>query len=354
MRPWIPLFFALTLLTTPLLADTPSAATGTSTIAVAWRTTGGTIAAAVISQSGQLVSRLALGSGTAAPALAFDGVRYLAVWPNGSINGRFFDESGNLSDALPPHGAAADVPPAISWNGADFFLVYLDAAGDRYHVEALNAQGTFENATEITTGVSPLFFAPSVAVASSGTTTLVAVAWASSSTGLAYLDTLAFDSSLHVLTQTRLDSAPIGGGGSVPQTPDVAASPAGFLVTWLSSGTVRAARVGLDGMAIDAMPLTIDVAPTSESVSNPRVTWDGTKFFETWTRTSTGLDAGTWVSAITATGQTTAPTQIVGDTRPADVTGITPGRDVIVWTSDTRIDLGIVGVATERRRAAGR
>jgi hypothetical protein len=62
-------------------------------------------------------------TGTAAAPVAFDGSRYLIVWEEGGISGRFVDTAGSLSG--PPFVISSSVfsIPAVAFNGTVFFVV---------------------------------------------------------------------------------------------------------------------------------------------------------------------------------------------------------------------------------------
>jgi hypothetical protein len=359
MKRSTPIYLILLLLiSTPLLADAPSLAGGNGTIGVTWRSSMELMQAAVLSPGGIELMQVNGGNASATPAIAFDGTRYLAVWPaGGTLMGRLFDET-SASGLFAIGSDAAAVMPAVSWNGAGFVVAWLRASGG-YMLASVTPQGIVDRAAMINVSTGPLMIAPPVSLASSGSTTMMAFFW--SDMMQAGIDAITVDAGLNPMSHVRLDSGSSvlygsDAGPFVPQTPDVAANATEFFVTWLSSSgrpvptTLRAARVGLDGMLIDGTPLTLEISPASETDANPRVTWDGRFFFETWTRTSGGPDGGTWVDLIDADARMSGALQLSRDPRQAGVTNIGFGRDVIAWVSDTSLNIAVT-TGPPRRRA---
>lgn len=296
----------------------PSVAFDGTNYLVAWQDyrsgTSYDVYAARVAQGGAVLDGAGLALSVAAgsqraPAVAFDGTNYLVVWEDArsgtsDIYGtRVTPEGGLLDGAGIQISVAAGVQqaPALAYDGTRYLVAWQDArsgSSDDIYATRVSAAGAVLDGTGVSVSAGTADeLTP--AVAAGGGSFFVVWSDARATAGDIYAARV---SSTGVLTDTA--GVAISAESGAQTEPAVAFDGTNFLVAWEDARTgtsdIYATRVSTAGAPLDGSGLAISAV--AEAQSAPAVAFDGTTFFVAWQDYRGGTDWDLYGTRVTTMG----------------------------------------------------
>ncbi|MBW3627378.1 MAG: hypothetical protein KY412_07190, partial [Actinobacteria bacterium] len=239
-------------------------------------------------------------------ASASDGDGFLVVWHD-SRAGTVATRVTAGGEILDPGGiviaSGRNADPAVSWDGANYFVVWSQTDFTRSSYQLLGArvtsEGTVLDPDPIPIATSRHLTSP--AVAFNGTHHLVA--WSGSDSRSADVGAVRVDTAGTVVDEQPISVAARPYGESDPA---VASDGRDFLVTWTDSRSgsdqpdVFGARVSAAGEVLDGEGLAIASAPSVQQHS--AVAWDGDHYLVAWSDLRNGEHADVFAARVSAAG----------------------------------------------------
>jgi len=301
------------------------------------------------------VDRLAVGPAPGAqraPAAAWDGAVYLAVWEDdrGGDADVYAARVSARGDVLDPAGIAVATGPAAqraprgAFDGADFVVVWEDLRGGDADVFAarVTSAGVVRDRVAVASGAG---HQGAPAVASDGSGALVA--WEHEDDGR-FVTRAARVSAGAVLDATPIE-LPSGAGSQ--RAPVAAWSGAHYLVAWedfRGDGDVYAARVAADGAVLD--PAGVAVSAGAGAQLAPGVACGLDECFVAWADLRDGVSYDVFGARVAADGAVLdavgVPVVRAPEAQFAPAVAWDGGRYLVAW-QDARVD----GVSADLRAA---
>jgi hypothetical protein len=269
-------------------------------------------AGTVLDPSGRVLATLA--SPQEAPAVAWDGSGYLAVWQDGrgsggddvyaaraAADGTPLDGTGIAVSA----GAAPEGEPDVAWNGTNYLVVWQDyRSGTGYDVYAarVSAAGTVLEAGGIAVSTAA-GDQTSPAVASDGSGWLVT--WTDArNLGTTGDDVYAARISGAGTVQDATGIA-VSTAAGAQRSPTVAHDGTGWLLAWEDrrSGAfadLYAARVNASGSVLDAAGIPVSTAAGDQRA--PSLAWNGANFVLAWEDRRSGTSYDVYAARVSSAG----------------------------------------------------
>ncbi len=291
-----------------------------------------------------------------APAVAFNGTSYLAVWQdprngNADVYGarvaptgaslNVIDLAANLAINL---NAAAQSNPAVESDGNAFLVVWQDArnaTNDIYGAHVTAAGTTDANDLAISTAL--------------GTQSVPALAWDGTSYLVAWQDARnatadVYGARLSAAGQVQdLGGLPISSSAGSQTAPAVASDGAGFFAVWQDARNLTAdvfgARVAQNGALLDPAGLGLARGGNAETV--PAVGFDGTNYLVAWADNRNAASLDIYAVRLAADGTVLDPAGITVATAPGEQTLPAISADksnwLVVWQDGRNGTLDVYG-----------
>jgi hypothetical protein len=281
-----------------LVMDTPAIAFDGTNYLVVWEerlgfSTASNLMGTRVSPAGvQVGSAFIVSNATgnqSAPALAFDGTNYLAVWQDDRTSGQNDIYAARVSPAgnvLDVSGIAvgstpeSQLNPTVAFNGLSYLVVWEDYRNLATSADLYGARLTPAGTVQDPSGL-PI-------VRTAANQSQPSLARVGSQYLLAWHDLRADNLDVYAARVDGAGSSLDGTGVPVKVAPGnqssvaVAANGTGSLVTWNDGRTldIAGARVSAAGAVLDVGGFTISLSPNSET--NAAVAFDGTNFLVVW------------------------------------------------------------------------
>lgn len=221
--------------------------------------------AALVSPGGSVTPLEALSQSTTAPAIVWNGERYLVIWSDPVVRARFVDRNGNPSSGIIDVFSAGR-ETAVAWNGSEYLIAF--ATEQAVDAVRLDAAGKVLDA-------APFPIAAGDHPAAIGVGGRFLVAWAGQDSIRSEVVDASGAPSLQRVVALSLGEQQFARGvfdGS------------NFGFVWNEDGAIRFSRVRPDGGPLDGAGVQLGTG------QSPRIAFNGSEYLVTWGRQAVRID----------------------------------------------------------------